>query len=440
MLAVAALAASGVLAILLVFSRTPGLARLVPVADFFRTALVAHVDLSVLVWFIASGGVAWSLSSRPRAIALGWQALVLTAAGSVVIALAPFFGGTAIMANYIPVIDSPAFIAGLVLVGVGALLLVVRGLVTAAPPGTRLDGAGSLRFGLNGALIAAAVALLAFAWSWFQVPDALEPKAFYELLFWGGGHVLQFSWTLLLLVAWLLLADASGLKVPLSPRVVTMLFGIGLAAVFVTPLIYLAFDIASVEHHRLQTWLMRFGGGLAIGPVAAGIVLAVLTQRRRVGEGARPLRAALLTSLALFAFGGLVGFAIDGNNVRVPAHYHGCIVSVTVALMGLTYWLLPRLALGRPRVRLAIVQCYCYGVGQALHITGLVWSGGYGVQRKVADGALAQRSLEETIGMGVMGLGGLVAVVGGLLFVIVVVLAVAGQRRACAVDVRAAAH
>ena len=45
-------------------------------------------------------------------------------------------------------------------------------------------------------------------------------KLEYELAFWGGGHVLQFAWTLLLLVAWLLLADASGVRVPISPRVV----------------------------------------------------------------------------------------------------------------------------------------------------------------------------------------------------------------------------
>ena len=27
---------------------------------------------------------------------------------------------------------------------------------------------------------------------------------------------------------------------------------------------------------------------------------------------------------------GFAGFAIEGNNVRIPAHYHGCIVGVTL--------------------------------------------------------------------------------------------------------------
>jgi hypothetical protein len=423
-LGVTALALSGVLAVLLVLSRTPGLAQLFPVADFFRNSLVAHVDLSVLVWFISCGGVLWSLASRPRALAPGWCALALTALGAAVIAIAPFLGGTPVMANYVPVIDSPAFVGGLTLVAGGTALLVARGLTSAARVGTRLDGGGALRFGLNGALAAAAMALLALVWSWIAVPAGLDAKAYYELLFWGPGHALQFAWTLLLLVAWLLLADACGARVRLSPRVAVLLFGICVAAVSVTPLIYLAWNVASVEHHRLQTWLMRFGGGLAIAPVAAAVCAALLRQPRCRDRAGVPMRAALVASLVLFGFGGAIGFGISANTVRVPAHYHGCIVSVTLALMGVTYWLLPRLGAASAPPRLASLQCWVYGAGQMLHITGLVWSGGYGVQRKVADGALAQRSLEQMAAMGLMGAGGLIAVAGGLLFVLAVIIAV----------------
>jgi len=436
-LGVAALAASGILAVLLVLSRTPGLARMFPVADFFLVALVAHVDLSVLVWFLAFAGVLWSLNSTPRALPVGWAALVLATLGTAMIAAAPFVGGTPVMANYVPVVESRAFLAGLVLFGAGIVLLVVRGLFASPLVGMRLDGAGALRFGLNGAIVATAVALLALAWSYAALPATLDGKAYYELLFWGGGHVVQFTWTLLLLVAWLLLADAIGARVPLSPRVVALLFGIGLAAVFATPLIYLAFDVTSVEHHRLQTWLMRFGGGLAIAPVAVAVVWALATRARAAGsrgatalrEAQRPLRAALVTSIALFGVGGLIGFAIHGSNVRIPAHYHGCIVGVTIALMGVAYWLLPRFGFAAPPPRLATWQLYLYGGGQLLHISGLVWSGGYGVQRKVADGALVERSLEQTVGMGLMGLGGLIAIVGGMLFVAAVIVAVARRPR-----------
>jgi hypothetical protein len=431
-LGVAALAASGVLAILLVLSRTPGLARWFPVADFFHAALVAHVDLSVLVWFVAFAGTLWSLNSTPRALAVGWAALASCVLGAAAIAVAPFGDGTPIMANYVPVIESRLFLGGLVLFGAGIALVVGRGLFASPLVGRALDGAGALRFGLNGAVVATAVAVLALAWSYAAVPATLEGKAYYELLFWGGGHVLQFAWTLLVLVAWLLLADAAGARVPLSPRVVALLFGIGLACVFATPLVYLAYGVASVEHHRLQTWLMRFGGGLAIAPVAVAVVWALLRgDRRRRGDArVRPLAAALIASMALFGVGGAIGFAIHGSNVRIPAHYHGAIVGVTIALMGVAYWLLPRLGFAAPQSRLAAWQPYVYGGGQLLHIVGLVWSGGYGVQRKVADGATAERALGEVVGMGLMGAGGFVAIAGGMLFVAIVIAAVVKRPRA----------
>jgi len=424
MLGVAALATSGVLAILLVLSRTPGLARLFPVANFFHLALVAHVDLSVLVWLLSFAGVLWSVNSTSRALPVAWSALTLAALGAIAIAASPFTGGAAVMANYVPVIESSVFFAGLVLFAGGIGLLVGRGLFASPLVGIRLDGAGALRFGLNCAIVAAAVATLAFGWSYVALPGGLEGKAYYELLFWGGGHVLQFAYTLLMLVAWLILAEAIGIRVPLSPRVATLLFGIGLCAVFATPLIYYAYGVASVEHHRLQTWLMRFGGGLAIAPVAAAVIFALIrggaARQRRVDCATRPLLAALVVSLVLFGSGGMIGFAIHGSNVRIPAHYHGSIVGVTVALMGLAYWLLPRLGFAAPPPRLATWQAYLYGGGQLLHIVGLVWSGGYGIQRKVADGAEATHSFEQLAGMGLMGIGGLIAIVGGMLFVALV--------------------
>jgi heme/copper-type cytochrome/quinol oxidase subunit 1 len=138
----------------------------------------------------------------------------------------------------------------------------------------------------------------------------------------------------------------------------------------------------------------------------------------------RPLRAALLSSVVLFAAGGLIGIFINGSNVRIPAHYHGCIVGVTLALMGVVYKLLPALGYRAPEGRLATTQPWLYASGQLMHILGLVWSGGYGVQRKVAGAEQVLRTTSEVAGMGLMGLGGAIAIVGGLLFIVVVLRAV----------------
>jgi hypothetical protein len=420
MLGLAALLASGVFSVLLVLSRTPQLQHLFTVADFFRVALVVHVDLSVLVWFLAFGGTIWSLNGTLRFMPLAWLAFALAACGTVLMSVAPF--GTSavpVMANYIPVLDSPLFLAGLAVFGCGIALLCVRSMAAVIPVGARIEGGGALRFGLNASMVATAVAALAFVWSWSEVPRQLDARTYYELLFWGGGHVLQFSYTLLMLAGWIWLAAAIGARLPLSPRVVALLFGIALMSVFATPVIYLAYDVASVEHMRLQTWLMRFGGGLAIPPLALAVLWALI-RVRGIGDESKPLRASLISSLLLFSFGGAIGFLIEGSDVRIPAHYHGCIVGVTLAMMGVVYLVLPRLGFAAPRSRLAVWQPYLYGAGQLLHITGLMWSGAYGVQRKVAGAEQVLRTPQEMFGMGLMGLGGLVAIVGGVMFVIVV--------------------
>jgi cytochrome c oxidase subunit I len=427
-LGLAALIGSGIFSVLLVAARTPGLNAWLPAGAFFRVALVVHVDLSVLVWFAAMAGMLWSLHGRARAETVGWVALALAGAGAALMSLAAFVQpGTPIMANYIPVLEGRLFMAGLVIFAAGALLLVARSLWAAAPVGPRVDCAGALRFGLNAAAVSAAVALLAFGWSLAVVPTTLDGRAYYEILFWGGGHALQFTWTLLMLVAWLWLAQACGGRIPLSPRIVLLLFAIALASVFVTPLAYLAYDATTVEHRQMHTWAMRFGGGVAIFPLALAVLLA-LRPGAPLPAASRPLRAALLASMLLFAAGGLIGLTISGSNVKIPAHYHGCIVGVTLALMGLVMHLLPQLGWRAPQGRLAVAQPWLYGVGQLLHITGLVWSGGYGVQRKVAGAEQVLRSSGEVAGMALMGLGGLVAIVGGLLFVVVVAAAMRTPR------------
>jgi cytochrome c oxidase subunit I len=425
-LGVAALALSGVFALLLVAARTPMLQHLLPTANFFRVALVVHVDLSVLVWFVASAGLLWTIAAPPKRLELSAIGLGLGAAGTALLVASPFVErAEPVMANYVPVLDGPVFLAGLLAIGASFLVLVLRAaLVT--PSLSRLpDGTASLRFGLHAAAVSAGIALAALAWSWYELPPAIDARTYYEALFWGAGHVVQFTWTLLMLVGWLWLASLVDARVPLSPRMAGLLFGLGLSAALVAPLIYIQWPVVSVEHHRMFTWLMRFGGGLAILPLGLAVAIGLVTARR-LSPAQRPLRAALLASMLLFAVGGGIGFLIQGNDVRIPAHYHGSVVGVTLALMGIAYALAPRLG-GRPvSSRLATWQVACYATGQLLHIVGLLWSGGYGVQRKVAGADQVLTSASQVAGMGLMGLGGLIAVVGGLLFVVVMWQAMRG--------------
>ena len=428
-LGIMALLGSGLFSLLLVLSRTPYIQDVIPWIDFFHTALVVHVDLSVLVWFLAFGGVLWSLNSTPRFMFLGWSALVLAGSGAALMVVVPFLGpGNPLMSNYIPVLQTPMFIVALLVFGFGISLLVLRSMIATPLVGRHMEGAASLRFGLNTAAVSAVMAVLAFAWSYLAIPDSMTGKAYFELLFWGGGHMLQFTYTLLLLVAWLWLASASGVRLPLSPRVVSILFLFGLVAVFMAPLIYYAHPVLSAEHIVLFTWLMAYGGSLAPVPLGMAVLYGLLRSSPASGPQL-PLRSALWTSMILFGIGGGIGFLIQGSNVTIPAHYHGSIVGVTLAFMGMTYYLLPRLGYALPNTRLATVQPYVYGGGQLLHVLGLVWSGGYGVQRKVAGTAQGLDGIEKIAAMGLMGFGGLVAIIGGLIFLVIVLSAMLKGRQ-----------
>ncbi len=419
MLGLFALLGAGLFAFLLVLARSPFMQGLFPWSDFFRTVLVVHVDLSVLVWFIAFGGMLWTLNSTKRALSLGWMAMAIAAAGTGLMVLAPFTGeSNPLMSNYVPVLNQNFFLVGLGVFGVGAALLTVRGLLAKPLFPSPEKGETPLRFGLYGAVVATALALFGFAWSSMTVPESLSGHPYFEMLFWGGGHVLQYTFTTLMLVAWLWLASAAGLRLLLSPRWVSVLLGVGLITMLFAPFIYYRHGVGSAEYVTQFTWLMQMGGGLAPLPLGVAVLWAALCAPR-ASVAQRPWRAALLASVLLFGIGGVIGFLIRGVNVTIPAHYHGSIVGVTLALMGLTYHLLPRLGYSQPNSKWATIQPWLYAGGQLLHIVGLAWLGSYGVQRKIADATQGMTGVESAA-RGLMGLGGLLAIIGGLVFLAVV--------------------
>ncbi len=420
LLSLSSLVIGGLFTLLVVMSRTPGIQDVFPWVDFFHTALVVHVDLTVLVWFLSFAGVLWSFNSSGRSPSFAWVALWLSIAGTAVVSLSPFLGaGDPLMNNYVPVLQHPAFFAGLGLFGFGFTALVVHSLFFSRPPGSLICGPGALRFGLLTALLIALLAVITLVASWYGMPAATTGRAYYELLFWGSGHTIQFTHVQLMLVAWLWLATSSGVMPGLTPRMAVLLFIVGSAPVLLfTPYIYLAYEIGSASHVLGLTWLMQYGGGLAALPLALAILLP-LVRRRRELTGLSAERSALLFSILLFGVGGIIGFLISGSNVTIPAHYHGSIVAVTLAYMGITYHMLPLLGFRRPTGRIVVMQPVIYGGGQLMHVLGLAWSGGYGVQRKTAGAEQGLNSIQEIAGMGIMGLGGLIAIIGGVLFLVI---------------------
>lgn len=411
-LGLAALACSGLLAILLVLSRTPGIQDVFPLRDFFRAALVVHVDLSVLVWFVSCAGIVWSIAADGRFAALAWAGFGLALAGTAAMALSPFMPEPQpLLNNYIPVLQQDVFFVGLALFGLGGGLTLARTLVAARPRLGQWRSGDGLRWGAYLAALAGAFALAAFVGGQLN-PPAYSGQARYEAVFWGGGHALQFQHAMLLLVAWWWLLDHLGEKPRISPRWFVGGLALAFLPVLATPLILADHPAGSGEYFADFAKQMEFGH-----PLMAPLILAAALAIWRTRAIRSPVKSALWASFLLFAVGGVLAYLIRGVNVVIPAHYHGSIVGITLAFMGLAFAVLPRLGFGRVEGRLACWQPYIYGGGQLLHILGLAWSGGYGVQRKVAGAEQMLVTLPQQIGMGLMGLGGLIAVTGGVLFV-----------------------
>lgn len=421
-LAVLALGLAGIFSIILVVSRTPQLIALFPqMKALFQVSLVVHVDLSVLVWFLAMTGMLWAMLQahvRPAELPFfnrcSWSCMLT---GTLLMAISPITGEwEVIKSNYIPVITNLMFFLGLGLV----MASVVIGMMQAALAIPKRNETRVIGWGIYLSIISTAVAMLAFTASYMTLPVTLQGHAFYETVFWAGGHVLQFTYVQAMLVAWCLMAMALGLRLPANPLLMLMLF-VGPFFTLTSFVPYLIFEVTDQQH--MDFFTLQMNVVLGIGGIVLGLWLAwqVLRYKAEHEASQRAIRSSLIMSLVLFFVGGALGSSIVGSNTTIPAHYHGSIVAVTLALMGLAYLLLPRMG-GREVAgwRTARIQPWLYGIGQLMHIGGLGYSGGYGVLRKTA-GDVGDGSTEVYIALGVMGAGGMLAIIGGLLFVIVMV-------------------
>ena len=275
MLGLVSLVGAGLFSLLLVLSRTPVIQESLPLIDFFHIALVVHVDLSVLIWLLSMAGVLWALSTD-RDLP-GWDRISfwLAASGTAVVIISPFIGAAdPLMNNYVPVLRHPAFYTGLGLFAAGVLSHLLRSALTFTGLTTHLDGARVLQVGTKLAAVTATVAIFAFISSLLSIPQDIEGQAYFEFLFWGGGHVLQFTHTLLMMVVWVLLASNSGCNVSLTPRLMLIYFLLMTLPVITVPFLYLAHDVVSPGHRLAFTELMKYGGLSSI-PLGLAIVVSL---------------------------------------------------------------------------------------------------------------------------------------------------------------------
>src|SRR5688572_26843346 len=89
---VVALAVAGLYAAPLAFMRSPAVKASPDLTRLFQDALVVHVDLSVLIWFLAMACLLWSLLARGSKSFMPYveeSALICMALGTAAITIAP---------------------------------------------------------------------------------------------------------------------------------------------------------------------------------------------------------------------------------------------------------------------------------------------------------------------------------------------------------------
>ena len=418
LLALVALALSTACALLLVAARAPLPAGLAAPDTLFRSALVLHVGLAVVVWFLCCAAALWTLAARAAATPWRWAALVLAWAGVACMMLPLLAGGAApVLANYVPVLDSPVYLLGLAWFFIGVALCgagSVKGMVTMLRRGQPevWQVAAALSLG------AAAIAFAALAAS-LAARGLPVNAAGFEIIAWGPGHAFQFVHVLLLIGVWTVLGEQALGRPLLGRRELLLLAVLAALPALATPVIYVAWPVDSAGFRRAFTLLMSS----ASWPAAAVLAFIALPRLARAGRQAWPL----MLSMLLFLLGCGLGAAIRSESTMVPAHYHGTVGAVTLAYMALAYSLLEGFGLAAPQGRLARRQPLIYGTGLLMLASALAWSGWLGVPRKtvIADG-LAQHP-SYVAAMALVGIGGFLAVGGAALFVCNMLRAMRGR-------------
>lgn len=433
--AVSTLIFAGIFAFLLAMSRTPLVQNFFPIKNYLYTALVIHVILSVVIWFLAFAGVLWTLvgasllNGELLSLPLSWLGFFLSSAGTIILIISGLTSlGEPVLANYVPVLAHPVFYAGLIMFAAGILLTILNTLIPAVK-NIRRFGIRHLLSPVPFAMVLAGliviIAIFCFLLAYFFLPSNLDNNTYFEKLFWGGGHILQFSNTFVMVCAWILLTQITLRKSPMTDRPAILFLLISFGFTLPSPVFYFMFDTLSLDLRNWFTRLMQFGSG----PLAGVFAISILSttgifkyNRWKVSIIKKlpwdcPGFSALILSIILFSTGGILSLMIKGIDVKIPSHYHGVIGAVTLSFMGLSYYIMPLLNTENFQHRMIKIQPYLYGIGQMLFILGMFLAGTHGVPRKTYGEAQNLDDIVKQTGMGIMGFGGLIAILGGAVYV-----------------------
>lgn len=422
-LPVIALGLAGLMAILVAVMRVPGAETVLPWLgqSFFEKGLIAHVTFAFVVWYLGVQGALTVLATSsagplPHGSVFIGRVGAYAAGLSFLLILVPVLLnlGEASANNYIPVLIHPLFFAGLTLLAFGLSLPIFRLIAQVAYQRT----CEPVVFAVASAGVIFLIALICLAAAWFSMDPAMPAPDAAERAFWGMGHIMQFAHTLLLLAGFFLLSRMSLGETPLPDTVFKVMAGLFVAGAAIGPLIYLSYEAGDPAQVTAFTGLYWWVLPWPLTVVMLGVIWLFLRRALPLREQT-PEVIGLWVALILFGFGGVIGFFESSVDTRTPAHYHAVLIGVTLVFMCLYFALfVPLLDRPVPDKRWRRWSYILLGTGQFFHSTGLFAAGLDGVARKVAGREQGLDSLTSLSSMILMGLGGLIAVVGGVIFVV----------------------
>lgn len=469
-MAVVTLTLGGIAALLIALTRWQAI-HLLDAAWFYRLLTLHGIDMLVawIVFFEMAGlhfGSTALLNARHAAPKLAWFGFSLMTVGGLMANAVVLFDSRSIVAftAYVPLKAHPLFYLSYILFAVGALIAVITFFINivVAKREERFTGSMPLAvFGLMTAAILAVFTLLqgalaivpAFFWSLGLLPS-YDP-GIYRNFFWGFGHPAQQVNLAAMVAIWYMLAQiTTGIR-PLNEKFSRLAF-----------ILYLLFINLGSAHHLLvdpglsfawkavntsyAMYLAVLGSMMHAFSIPAAIEVAMRAKGHNKGllgwlrnaPWSEPGFGALVTSMILFGWiGGVTGVTIGTeqinmlvhNTLRLPGHFHATVVGgTTTAFMGFTYYVIPLIF--RKELKLknwAKWQPYVFGGGTALVSLGMITSGLQGVSRRNWDITFAG-VVPGTVNLtlAIFGIGALIAVIGGIMYVTIVLTSIlTGERK-----------
>ena len=471
--AVVFLLIGGILAIGVVLTRWPAVHWLA--ADTFYQVLTAHgIDMlifwiiffEIAVLYFCSSTLLRCRIATPR---IAWLAFVLMVVGAIMNNVAVYGGSSSVMmTSYVPMMAEPNFYLGLILFAVGALIacFVFFGTLVVAKREKTYEG--SVPLVTFGAITAAIIAVFTIASgaiilipTWLMSLGVIKEvnALVYRTVWWAFGHSSQQINVAAHISIWYAVAAIAFGAKPMSERVSRTAF-----------LLYILFLQLASAHHLLAdpgvstawkvvntSYFMYFAvlasmlhgltipGAMEVAQRQKGYTKGLFEWLRKA-PWSNPTFSGVFISIIGFGFlGGISGVMmgteqlnmIIHNTIYVPGHFHATVVvGTTLSFMALTYFLIPVL-FRREMINpgLAKWQPYLFGLSMYFFCLVMMGAGTLGVPRRDWDIGMAGALLPYEfpgaayLMMGLVGIAGIAAIVGGAIYIYVTVGSLLWGRR-----------